>query len=91
MSAGDRSPPLRHRSYIGRPQVVPALVPCNTSDASQLWWMPNALTVSGLVNVALNLSLAVGDSTVYGSVHGNDPQPLLDSERAEGRAAGGAG
>ena len=66
------------RSYIGRPQVVPELVPCDPSDATQLWWLPSPLTVSGLVNVALNLSLAVGDSTVYGTVHGNDPQPLLD-------------
>lgn len=59
--------------------MVPALVPCNTSDTSQLWWLPNALTVSGLVNVALNLSLAAGNSTIRGTVHGSDPQPLLDS------------
>ena len=57
---------------------MPELVPCDTSDPTQLWWLPNPLTVSGLVNVALNLSLTAGDSTVYGAIHGNDPQPLLD-------------
>jgi hypothetical protein len=65
--------------YINRPLPVPVLLPCNPQDASQAWLVPKPFTVTGLINVALNMSLTVGDSTVYGAVHGNDPMPLLDA------------
>lgn len=66
-------------SYPNRPNPVPVLLPCSASDPYQAWWVPRPLTTTGLVNVALNLSLTAGDSTVYGAVHGSDPVPVPDA------------
>jgi hypothetical protein len=71
---------LGTRPYIGRAGPVPVLVPCDATDASQAWAPTgDPRTLGGLVNVALNASLTVGDSTLYGAVHGKDPIPLLDA------------
>ena len=70
---------LGTRAYPGRSTPVPVLVPCDASDASQLWSLPQPTTITGLINVGLNSSLTVGDSTVYGTVHGKDTSPLLDA------------
>ena len=70
---------LSVRPYLHYPQPVPVLLPCNASDRNQIWLLPRPLSVGGLINSALNLSLTAGDSTVYGTVHGNDQISLPDS------------
>lgn len=69
---------LATRPYMNRPTPVPVLLPCTPADPTQAWLLPRPLSVGGLINVALNLSLTAGDSTLYGSVHGSDTIPLLD-------------
>lgn len=46
---------------------------------SQIWVIPSAESVGGLINAALNLSLAVGNSTLYGVSHGSDMSMLDQS------------
>lgn len=70
---------LATRPYMKRPSVVPVLLPCNVSDATQAWALPENLTITHVINVALNKSLAVGESTVYGALHGKDNVTLLDA------------
>lgn len=70
---------LATRHYMARAGPVPVLLPCNASDASQVWALPAPLTITHVVNVALNLSLAAGESTVWGALHGADNASLLDA------------
>lgn len=72
-------------SYWNYP-TVPLLFPCNTSDPSQAWILPKetANSIGGLLSLPALLSgspsaLTVGDSTLYGSVHGGGDPSLPDS------------
>jgi hypothetical protein len=56
-----------------------------SSDMTQAWIFPTGpLRIGGLLNVAAlqagspNTALGVGNSTVYGTIHGNDNMPLPD-------------
>ena len=49
---------LATRAYLKGPTIVPVLLPCNTSDATQAWLLPQPLSVTHVINVAMNLSLA---------------------------------
>ena len=71
---------LATRPYLKeRPGPIPVLLPCDATDASQAWALPHPLTITGVINVALNLSLAAGESTVWGALHGKDNVTLLDA------------
>lgn len=59
--------------------MVPVLMPCDQGDSSQAWRLPRPTSTGGFINTQLNLTLAVGDSTVYGAIHGRDAVPLLDA------------
>lgn len=49
---------LATRTYLKGPTIVPVLLPCNTSDATQAWLLPLPLSVTHVINVEMNLSLA---------------------------------
>jgi hypothetical protein len=70
---------LAARPYLKRPTPVPVLLPCNASDPSQAWALPRPTSVGPLLNAALNASLAVGASTLYGAPHDRDNATLLDA------------
>lgn len=70
---------LATQRYMQRPGPVPVLLPCNASDPTQAWVLPAPLTVTHVVNAALNLSLAAGSTTVWGSAHWTDNATLLDA------------
>ena len=70
---------LATRPYMKRAAPVPVLLPCDAADASQAWALPHALTVAPLVNFALGMALAAGESTVWGALHGKDNATLLDA------------
>ena len=71
---------LGTRAYVRRTGPVPVLLPCDAADATQAWRLPAPGAVSGLLNVALGgAALTVGESTLYGAVHGSDPVPLPDA------------
>jgi len=71
---------LATQAYLRYSLPVPVLLPCDASgDPSQVWWLPNITTIGGIVNLQLAAALTVGDSTVYGAVHGSDGMPLLDA------------
>ena len=57
------------------------LLPCNASDPSQAWvyGTGGAQTVSALVHSATGLALAVGNSTLFSSQHGDDQAPVPDA------------
>ena len=69
---------LATQPYMKRLGQVPVLLPCNVSDVTQAWTLPQSLTVTHVVNVALNLSLSAGETTVWGTRHGTDNATLLD-------------
>ena len=68
---------LAARAYMKRPQLVPVLLPCDDADLTQAWALPRATSMTPLVNAALNLSLAAGESTVWGGLHGRDNATVL--------------
>jgi len=71
---------LGTRAYRGRAGQVPVLLPCDATDATQAWELPSPHAVGGLLNVALGrAALTVGESTLYGAVHGQDAVPLPDA------------
>lgn len=70
---------LSTRTYLKLKTQVPVLLPCDVSDETQVWIVPQALTVTHIINAAMNLSLAVGTSTVWGTRHQEDNNTLLDA------------
>jgi Alpha galactosidase A/Alpha galactosidase C-terminal beta sandwich domain len=70
---------LATRPYMKRLGQVPVLLPCDESDATQSWLLPQPLTLTHVINAKLNLSLAAGESTVWGAPHGKDNLTLLDA------------
>jgi len=70
---------LATQPYMKRVGQVPVLLPCDAADETQAWVLVNALTVTNLVNVKLNMSLAAAESTVWGALHGKDNATLLDA------------
>lgn len=58
---------LATRSYLKLKSPVPVLLPCDSSDSTQAWLLPQPLTVTHVINAALNLSLAAGTTTVWGT------------------------
>jgi hypothetical protein len=65
--------------------AAPLLLPCNASDAAQAWLLPTgAQRLGGLLSLpaaenGTAAALTVGDSSLYGSVHGSDKVPLPDA------------
>eukprot|EP00759_Apiculatamorpha_spiralis_P027968 PhF_6_TR30577/c0_g2_i1/m.44953/K07407/E3.2.1.22B, galA, rafA; alpha-galactosidase len=66
-------------TYMG--SLTPVLLPCDSSDLTQMWVFPTGSNrIGGIINAANpGMTLAVSNSTVYGAVHGNDAQALLDA------------
>jgi alpha-galactosidase len=66
--------------------AAPLLLPCNASDPAQAWLLPSgAATLGALLSLPAVLAgapataLAVGDSTLYSGLHGNDAVSVPDS------------
>lgn len=70
---------LATRPYLKRPTPIPVLLPCSATDASQAWALPSPLTITHLLNLQLNASLAAGRSTVWGAAQGKENATLLDA------------
>ena len=65
---------------------APLLLPCNASDAAQAWLLPSGASTLGallwlpaVLAGAPAAALAVGDSTLYGAVHGSDSIAVPDA------------
>ena len=65
--------------------TAPLLVPCNASDAAQAWVLPTATngSIGGLLwlpatQAQAPAALTVGESTLYSTVHGDDPVAVPD-------------
>lgn len=71
---------LATQPYMKRPLPVPVLMPCDPKDPTQEWLLPLPLSITHVINTAMNSSLAVGESTVWGTLHGKDNVTTLDSQ-----------
>ena len=65
---------------------APLLLPCNASDAAQAWLLPSGASTLGallwlpaVLAGAPAAALAVGDSSLYGKVHGSDSISVPDA------------
>jgi hypothetical protein len=72
------------RDYIAG-RTVPVLLGCETADTTQQWVVPtnstrigSILSVSAMTNGDAATALAVSNSTLFGTQHSKDSQPLLD-------------